>query len=86
MSQQKNATLLKRFEHEMLDGYLAGLDPASPEPREETSASYRHGFNNARDDLHHAPRATAEWIRKEAVRCLVLDTKLALFGIPAGTK
>lgn len=43
-------------EQEMVDGYHDGRDPESPEPSENRSASYRHGFRSGRADLGR-PRA-----------------------------
>lgn len=43
---------------EMAEGYLDGLDRTNPEPSGNRSASYRHGFANARADLTNRPRAT----------------------------
>lgn len=50
----------------MLDGYLDGRQPDSPEPSANRSASYRHGFANGRDDLNHRPRALAQVLRGAA--------------------
>lgn len=35
---------------EMIAGYIDGFDLNSPEPSENRSASYRHGFKNGRAD------------------------------------
>lgn len=35
---------------EMIDGYKDGLDLSNPEPSENRSYSYRHGFNAGRND------------------------------------
>lgn len=43
---------------EMAEGYLDGLDRDNPEPSGNRSASYRHGFANARSDITNRPRAT----------------------------
>jgi hypothetical protein len=56
---------------EMVEGYLDGFDPDSPEPSENRSHSYRHGFANGRDDLNRKPRAPAAVLRQmadEAIR------------------
>lgn len=42
-------------ESERMDGYLDGMDPDSPEPSENRSHSYRHGFACARADLAKRP-------------------------------
>lgn len=43
---------------EMVEGYRDGLDMGSPEPSDNRSASYRHGFANGRDDRAGKPRAS----------------------------
>ena len=48
---------------EMLLGYMDGLKADSPEPSENRSASYRHGFANGRDDLRGKPRDVADALR-----------------------
>lgn len=35
---------------EMISGYMDGFDLSAPEPSENRSASYRHGFKNGRAD------------------------------------
>lgn len=42
---------------EMVAGYMDGFDPSSPEPSDNRSHSYRHGFANGRDDRSGKPRA-----------------------------
>ena len=42
---------------DMVEGYMDGLDLASPEPSSNRSHSYRHGFANGRDDRRGKPRA-----------------------------
>lgn len=51
---------------EVYQGYLDGCDANSPQPSGNRSASYRHGFANARDDLRQRPRAMAETLRRMA--------------------
>ena len=58
---------------EMMQGYMDGFDPSSPEPSANRSHSYRHGFANGRDDLHRAPRAKAEQLRREAAEAMEKD-------------
>jgi hypothetical protein len=41
---------------EMVDGYFDGRNPDMPEPSDNRSASYRHGFRSGRADLGR-PRA-----------------------------
>jgi hypothetical protein len=43
-------------EQEMVDGYFDGRRPEMPEPSDNRSASYRHGFRSGRADLGR-PRA-----------------------------
>jgi hypothetical protein len=59
--------------NEMVDGYLDGLDKDSPEPNENRSHSYRHGFKNGRDDLMHNPRKQASAIRSDAKDAEIKD-------------
>jgi len=57
-------------EDEMLEGYLDGLKADSPAPSDNRSASYRHGFQNGRDDLAHkagAPAAVRRWQAAQAI-------------------
>ncbi len=58
---------------DMVEGYMDGLDPASPEPSTNRSASYRHGFQNGRDDLTRKPRAPASDLRREADEAMERD-------------
>jgi hypothetical protein len=51
---------------DMVQGYLDGFDPDSPEPSDNRSASYRHGFANGRDDRARRPRASAATLRQQA--------------------
>jgi len=60
-------------EDEMLEGYLDAHDPNAPEPSENRSASYRHGFRNGRDDLARRPRAKAADLRREADEAMEAD-------------
>lgn len=61
-------------EDEMLQGYLDGFDPESPDPSDNRSKSYRHGFANGRDDRAHKPRASASTLRQEAKKAIAEDT------------
>lgn len=58
---------------EMIAGYRDGLDPDSPEPSANRSASYRHGFANGRDDRAMNPRSTAQALRKAAAFAIADD-------------
>jgi hypothetical protein len=51
---------------EILEGYLDGKNPESPEPSYNRSSSYRFGFANGRDDLNRSPRAPAFLLRAGA--------------------
>jgi hypothetical protein len=46
----------KPANHDMVQGYMDGLDINNPEPSSNRSASYRHGFANGRDDRCGKPR------------------------------
>lgn len=49
---------------DMVVGYLDGLDLSSPEPTDNRSHSYRHGFANGRGDRVGKPRDSyAELVR-----------------------
>lgn len=49
---------------DMVEGYIDGLDLSSPDPSDNRSHSYRHGFANGRDDRTGKPRAKhAELVR-----------------------
>jgi hypothetical protein len=51
---------------EMVKGYRDGLDPSSPEPSDNRSCSYQHGFANGRDDRRKQPRDSAAELRRLA--------------------
>lgn len=59
--------------NEMYEGYRDGLNPDSPKPSNNRSASYLHGFANGRDDLLKRPRATAQLLREAAMEAEKLD-------------
>ncbi len=61
---------------EMIDGYIDGTKPDSPEPSKNRSYAYRHGFANGRDDLRHKPRASASKLREEADEAMRKDANL----------
>lgn len=58
---------------ETLEGYFDGRDPDSPEPSANRSATYRHGFQNGRDDLACRPRAPARMLRVGLAEALKAD-------------
>lgn len=68
---------------EMAQGYCDGSHPDSPEPSDNRSRSYRHGFANGRDDLARKPRATAQWLRaaaKAAMEALIFCVTMS-YGV-----
>ncbi len=58
---------------EMVDGFMDGYDLSLPEPSDNRSASYRHGFANGRADRAGAPRASAHTLRQWAVDAMNAD-------------
>ena len=58
---------------DMVEGYRDGLDLNSPEPSDNRSHSYRHGFANGRDDRAHEPRASAQELRRLADIAIAAD-------------
>lgn len=60
-------------EREMVAGYLDGANLDNPEPSDNRSHSYRHGFANGRDDATKRPRATAEVLRMAADEAAARD-------------
>lgn len=63
----------RRADQEMVEGYIDGFNLNNPEPSSNRSASYRHGFQNGRDDRRGTPRATAEALRKAAQEAMDAD-------------
>lgn len=51
---------------EMVRGFLDGYDLSAPEPSDNRSHSYRHGFANGRDDQSRKPRADVAELRRLA--------------------
>jgi len=60
---------------EMKEGYRDGLDPDSPEPSANRSASYRHGFQVGRNDRAGVPGKGAARNLVDATRALQEDEK-----------
>jgi hypothetical protein len=63
--------LEEKFIGEMAEGYLDGYRPDNPEPSENRSASYRHGFANGRDDRARSPRfppAVLRFLADQAIK------------------
>jgi hypothetical protein len=58
---------------EMVEGYMDGLDLNSPEPSDNRSHSYRHGFANGRDDRRGKPRASVEALYAQAEAAMIAD-------------
>lgn len=58
---------------EMVEGYRDALDLSSPEPSDNRSHSYRHGFANGRDDRSGKPRASAAELRVMADLAMAKD-------------
>ncbi len=46
-----------RAEDEMVEGYLDGRDGDAPQPSDNRSRAYKHGFQSGRDDLARKPSA-----------------------------
>lgn len=59
--------------NEMLQGYRDGFNRDAPEPSDNRSHSYRHGFRNGRADLHRKPYATPDQVREMAENALAAD-------------
>lgn len=60
---------------EMITGYFDGRNQGTPEPGENRSPCYRHGFANGRDDSGAGPaaphpRASAQAMRAKAERLM----------------
>lgn len=62
---------------ETVEGYLDGRCMDNPEPSENRSHSYRHGFANGRDDKRGKPRAPAHILRSNHAVALEKDNALA---------
>ena len=74
---------MNRFANkEMVLGYLDGRNPDAPEPSENRSRSYRHGFANARDNAARKSRAAAETLREMADRAMAEDEADGIDGSP----
>lgn len=58
---------------EMVQGYMDGWDLDAPEPSENRSHSYRHGFANARDDRRGNPRASFDELTRLADLAMLKD-------------
>jgi hypothetical protein len=78
MNSGTDKSLTDAFVDDMAEGYRDGGNPDNPEPSENRSASYRHGFANARDDTSGSPRATAQMLRLMAEKAIKDDVANAL--------
>jgi hypothetical protein len=59
---------------EMVEGYLDGFDLDNPEPSDNRSHSYRHGFANGRADKTGKPAfPSAEVARLRAEAAMEMD-------------
>lgn len=61
-------------DREFILGYFDGREKDSPEPSDNRSHCYRHGFLNGRDDLSGKPRNTAQNLREAAEKAILWDT------------
>lgn len=64
---------LPKANSEMVQGFMDGYDMDCPEPSENRSRSYRHGFANGRDDRRGKPRASFETIVEWANEAMAVD-------------
>ena len=63
-------------EREMAEGFMDGYNPDAPEPSDNRSASYRHGFRSAQAD-HGKPRTESfAATRAAADRAITEDNAL----------
>lgn len=59
---------------EMVEGYLDGFNPENPQPSENRSESYRHGFANGRADKMGKSRGLSyEELSRRADRAMLND-------------
>lgn len=61
---------------DMVDGYRDGFDLNSPEPSDNRSHSYRHGFKNGRADRSGKPWDTAQDLRVLADIAIAKDAEI----------
>jgi hypothetical protein len=66
---------LGRAQDEMVEGYLDGRNPDNPEPSDNRSRAYRHGFQSGRDDLSRKPSAPYDVRVRQADEILRKDDK-----------
>ncbi len=72
--------------HEMIDGYCAGLD-GEPEPGNNRSKSYWHGWRNGNADRTHTSDAAMAILAREIVKdaMLALNPQATAEGMGGGT-
>lgn len=58
---------------EMVQGYMDGFDPDSPEPSSNRSQSYRHGFRNGRADRTGKPVGHYVFVHQAAECAMAAD-------------
>ena len=63
-------------ETEMLHGYLSGFH-REPQPGNNRSCSFRHGWANGRDDRANSPRASSSYLHAEALKAIAADTGMS---------
>jgi hypothetical protein len=68
-----DVTTVSFGEQEMVDGYLDGLDSDAPEPSENRSESYRHGFRSGRADCGRPRAESFDATRRAADRAIEKD-------------
>jgi hypothetical protein len=78
MNSDTDKSLTDAFVGEMVEGYRDRGNPDNPEPSDNRSASYRHGFANGRDDTSGSPRATAQMLRLMAENAIKDDVANAV--------
>jgi hypothetical protein len=61
------------YEQEMAEGYTDGRNPDAPEPSENRSASYRHGFAVGRSDRAGQPAFGSAMIARMAADRAIKD-------------
>ena len=67
---------------EMVEGYRDGLDLSVPEPSDNRSHSYRHGFANGRDDRAGKPRGSRAELEEMGNLSMEKDRKIYDQAIP----
>lgn len=68
-------TISGRAQDEMVEGYMDGRDGDAPQPPDNRSRAYKHGFQSGRDDLARLPSAPYAVRRAQAEEILRDDEK-----------